>query len=180
MCHLLTLMQSNFNSYYLALKRQNIYKMRQKGWKTVTRNFLIFAKHISGPSQNKVLSLTIGFYLGVFPVIGTTTIMCLLAGFLFRLNHFILQSLNILLAPLQLLLVYPFLKAGRVLFFQDKSVLPGNVLEIDWFGTESWNSLYYLFETFLGGILIWLIFAVSTGFFFYKLLGTVFLEISNS
>ena len=130
-------------------------------------------RNISGPSNNKAISLTVGIYLGVFPVIGTTTIMCLLAGFLFRLNHFILQSLNILLAPIQLLLVYPFLKAGRVLFFQDKSLLPGDFTEIYWFGNESWEGMVYILKTLGGGVLVWLIFALTTGFFLNKLLDTI-------
>ncbi len=146
--------------------------------KKFVRNFLILMRNISGPSDNKALSLTVGIYLGVFPVIGTTTIMCLLAGFLFRLNHFILQSLNILLAPLQLLLLYPFLKTGRILFSRDKTVFPDTILPADWFFSGSWDNLYYLFESLIGGIVIWMIFSVSTGFFLYKLFGN-FLMLSN-
>lgn len=37
--------------------------------KKFVRNFLILMRNISGPSNNKALSLTVGIYLGVFPVI---------------------------------------------------------------------------------------------------------------
>lgn len=139
----------------------------------MVHRFLILMRYISGSTENKAISLTVGIYLGVFPVIGTTTIMCFLAGFLFRLNHFILQSLNILLAPIQLLLVFPFLKAGRVLFFQDKSLLPGDFTEIYWFGNESWEGMVYILKTLGGGVLVWLIFAITTGLFFYGLLNKI-------
>ena len=141
--------------------------------KKFVRNVLILMRNISGPSDNKAVSLTIGIYLGVFPVIGTTTIMCLLAGFLFRLNHFILQTLNILLAPLQLLLVFPFLKAGRVLLFKNKSLLPDNLPEINRVGSESWEGIVYILETLGGGVLVWLIFALTTGFFLNKIVETI-------
>lgn len=137
--------------------------------KKFVRNVLILMRNISGPSNNKSISLTVGIYLGVFPVIGTTTIMCLLAGFLFRLNHFILQSLNILLTPFQLLLVLPFLKAGRMLLFQDKSVLPDNLFENGLLGAESLENLLYILQTLGAGVLVWLIFALLTGFFLNKL-----------
>ena len=146
--------------------------------KRIARNFLVLIHIISGPSKNKAISLTVGFYLAVFPVIGTTTLLCILTGLAFRLNHFILQSLNILLAPLQLLLVYPFLKTGRILFFQDKTVFPDTILPADWFFSGNWDNLYYLCESLIGGIVIWMIFSVSTGFFLYKLFGN-FLMLSN-
>ena len=62
------------------------------------------------------LSLAIGICLGVFPVIGSTTILCTLAAIVFRLNLPAIQLVNYLVYPLQLALLIPFIRFGEVLF----------------------------------------------------------------
>jgi len=61
-------------------------------------------------------SVAVGLALGIFPVLGTTTILCLLAGQLFRLNQPTLQLANYLAYPLQLVLILPFIRRGERLF----------------------------------------------------------------
>ncbi|PYY10825.1 MAG: DUF2062 domain-containing protein [Acidobacteria bacterium] len=62
------------------------------------------------------LSLAIGICLGVFPVIGGTTILCTLAAIVFRLNLPAIQLVNYFVYPLQLALLIPFIRFGEVLF----------------------------------------------------------------
>jgi uncharacterized protein (DUF2062 family) len=59
------------------------------------------------------LSLAVGLVLGLFPIIGVTTLLCLAAGFVFRLNHVALQLANQLAYPLQLPLVLVFVRLGE-------------------------------------------------------------------
>ena len=54
--------------------------------------------------------------IGIFPIWGTTTWICLGLAIVLRLNIVILQLVNYLLFPLQLLLIYPFVSAGVSLF----------------------------------------------------------------
>jgi len=54
-----------------------------------------------------------GAALGLLPFLGTTTAACALAGRIARLNHLALQLTNYLLAPLQLLLIIPFVRLGE-------------------------------------------------------------------
>ena len=54
-----------------------------------------------------------GGALGLLPFLGTTTAACALAGRLARLNHLALQLTNYLLAPVQLLLIIPFVRLGE-------------------------------------------------------------------
>ena len=54
-----------------------------------------------------------GAALGLLPFLGTTTAACALAGRLARLNHLALQLTNYLLAPVQLLLIIPFVRLGE-------------------------------------------------------------------
>jgi uncharacterized protein (DUF2062 family) len=62
------------------------------------------------------LSLAFGIVLGVFPVLGSTTLLCLLAAFVFQLNLPAIQLVNYLMYPAQLALLIPFIRAGRALF----------------------------------------------------------------
>src|SRR5438046_264647 len=62
------------------------------------------------------LSLAFGIGLGVFPVLGSTTILCALAAIVFRLNLPSIQLVNYFVYPLQLGLLIPFLRFGEILF----------------------------------------------------------------
>ena len=62
------------------------------------------------------LSLAFGIVLGVFPMLGSTTILCAVAALIFRLNLPSIQLVNYLIYPLQFLLLIPFLRLGEKLF----------------------------------------------------------------
>jgi len=62
------------------------------------------------------LSLAFGIGLGVFPVLGSTTMLCALAAILFRLNLPAIQLVNYCVYPLQLALLIPFMRFGERLF----------------------------------------------------------------
>ena len=62
------------------------------------------------------LSLAFGIMLGVFPVLGTTSLLCLIAALLFRLNLAAVQLVNLLVYPLWFALLIPFVRVGERLF----------------------------------------------------------------
>jgi uncharacterized protein (DUF2062 family) len=64
------------------------------------------------------LTLALGAVLGIFPILGSSTLLCLLAGLWLRLNQPILQLVNYLIYPAQILLLLPFYRAGETLFQQ--------------------------------------------------------------
>ncbi len=61
-------------------------------------------------------SLAVGVAVGVNPVVGSTTLVCLGVAFVLRLNVVASQITNHLVFPAQLALVFPFLRAGELLF----------------------------------------------------------------
>lgn len=65
--------------------------------------------------QEIALLLSVGLVLGVFPVMGCPTVLCLLAAFGLRLNLAALQLLNNVASPLQLALLLPLERAGACL-----------------------------------------------------------------
>ena len=70
-----------------------------------------------GTTPSKLaLALAVGVVICVNPFLGTTTGACLAAGALLRLNQPILQIANVLTAPLQLLLIVPWVRIGERLY----------------------------------------------------------------
>ena len=70
-----------------------------------------------GASPKKLAwSLSIGFIIGLNPILGSTTILCLIVAFIFRLNVAASQIGNHLTYPLQVLLLIPFIRLGSRVF----------------------------------------------------------------
>ena len=61
-------------------------------------------------------SIAAGLLIGINPVIGTTTLICLAAAFSFRLNLVASQIANHAMFPLELALVIPFIRLGSRVF----------------------------------------------------------------
>lgn len=63
------------------------------------------------------LALTSAFAvsLGLFPLIGSTTILCFVFALIFRLNQPLIQSLNYLMFPIQILFMPVFLYIGETI-----------------------------------------------------------------
>jgi hypothetical protein len=77
----------------------------------------LLAQLTQGVSPAKLaLTLALGVGLGVFPVLGTTTLLCAAAGVLLRLNQPAIQVANYVAYPLQVALYLPFFQLGAWLF----------------------------------------------------------------
>ncbi|HEY3269598.1 MAG TPA: DUF2062 domain-containing protein [Geothrix sp.] len=61
-------------------------------------------------------SVSVGLALGVIPLWGTSTALCVWAAVAFRLNQVAMQVANYLAYPLQLALIIPFIRLGERLF----------------------------------------------------------------
>lgn len=79
-------------------------------------NMLVQALSQGITPRKLALTCALGVVIGIFPVFGTTTLICLGLAILFRLNIPIMQFVNYLVAPLQLLLIIPFIKIGTYVF----------------------------------------------------------------
>lgn len=76
-----------------------------------TKLILIFTYGLS-PVQ-LALILSFGITLGLFPFIGLTSILCFIFAFVFRLNMVVIQLVNWVVSPLQLVMLVPFYKMGK-------------------------------------------------------------------
>lgn len=62
--------------------------------------------------EQVALLLTVGMVLGVFPIMGCPTFLCVLAALILRQNVAALQLVNQVASPLQLALLLPLSRAG--------------------------------------------------------------------
>lgn len=120
-----------------------------------------------GSPKNMALSLTAGICIALFPVIGITFILGLMVAVVFRLNHLVVQSLNLLLAPVQMLLIYPFIKAGNLIF-------AGSRVFKDIFTYSGDLTFLKFLEMITGGVIVWFALSLVTMpvlyFFLFRLL----------
>lgn len=74
----------------------------------------ILAQLKQGITPEKIsLTVALGTALGLFPILGTTTALCLTVGIWLKLNQPIIQLINWLVAPLQLPLILVFIRIGE-------------------------------------------------------------------
>jgi len=90
-------------------------KLKKFGdWKVVHRILDLLKQGIT--PEKIALCTALGISIGIFPVLGSTTLLCTLAAFIFKVNLPLIQLVNYLAYPLQLLLILPFIRAGEFLF----------------------------------------------------------------
>ncbi|HEV7986263.1 MAG TPA: DUF2062 domain-containing protein [Steroidobacteraceae bacterium] len=87
------------------------------GWRGVWRRRVVevmLAQLRQGITPRKIaLTIALGFILGLFPILGTTTALCVLFGLILRLNQPIIQLVNWVAAPLQIPGIYFFIRVGE-------------------------------------------------------------------
>jgi uncharacterized protein (DUF2062 family) len=87
-------------------------------WKRRVINPIV-AQLKQGTSPDKItLNIALGAVLGIFPIIGLTTLLCGVVAWRLRLNQPLIQLMNYLMYPVHLLLLLPFYRAGETLFQQ--------------------------------------------------------------
>lgn len=133
----------------------------------LTRHIVELLKQ--GITPHKIaLAVALGALLGMAPVLGTTIVSCTFAALAFRLNLVLIQIVNNLVYPLQLLLLIPFVQAGQWLFRQPP--LPLSVGQIvDLFKRDFWGSVVALWTYTWHGAVAWLVFSAVAGPTLYAL-----------
>lgn len=71
------------------------------------------------------MSISLGVLWGIFPVIGTSTLLCTLSALALRLNMIIIQGVNYAVYPVQIALLLPYYQLGHL--FTGYEVTPANL-----------------------------------------------------
>ncbi len=66
--------------------------------------------------QRLALTLALGFAIGCLPLIGIPTALCMLVALTLRLNVPAIQAANYAAMPLQIVLIWPFVRLGGWMF----------------------------------------------------------------
>lgn len=83
---------------------------------------------LEGFTPKKIaLSISVGIVFGTIPFC-ISTFLCTLAGIILKLNQPLIQFINFIVFPLQILFFIPYLKIGEILFGQKP--IPLNFSEI--------------------------------------------------
>ncbi len=89
---------------------------RESFWIRRVRNPII-GQLKQGITADKIAAtIALGIVLSIFPILGSTTILCAVAAIIFRLNQPIIQLASYSAYPVQLILLIPFYRAGETIF----------------------------------------------------------------
>jgi hypothetical protein len=75
---------------------------------------LIGAQLTQGVTPQKIsLTIALGISIAMFPILGSTTLLCAAVAFWLKLNQPIIQLVNWLAYPLQFAMLLPFIRIGE-------------------------------------------------------------------
>lgn len=112
----------------------------------------------------KMIAVTVaaGCVLSLFPILGSTTILCGIVAAAFGLNQPLIQTVNYLLYPAQIALLFPLYRTGEWLFQQP----PVPLFSLTELTARFWNSPGQFFIDYglvaVYGIVAWALIALPT------------------
>jgi uncharacterized protein (DUF2062 family) len=113
------------------------------------------------------LTISFGVTLGLFPFIGLTSVLCFIFAFIFRLNIIVIQLVNWLVAPLQLIMLVPFYQLGNyfsIHLFKTEVIK----LEIELFAQNAFlQKILTLVNSQISAILGWVVICIPIGLVVY-------------
>lgn len=124
-----------------------------------------------GTTPDKItLNIALGAVLGIFPIVGLTTLLCGLVAWRLRLNQPLIQLMNYLMYPLHLLLLLPFYRAGETLFQQPHVPIFSVSDLIARFSASPTHFIADYGMVGLYGVTVWALIALPLGGLLYLLL----------
>jgi uncharacterized protein (DUF2062 family) len=126
-------------------------------------NVLSEALHKGTTPRQLALTCALGIVISIFPFIGVTTWICLGLALLLRLNIAIIQLVNYLFFPLQLLLMLPFINMGTFIFSLNPFPYTQAQL-INLFKTDFWRLASEAGVSVGSGIAVWALVAIPLFF----------------
>lgn len=104
------------------------------------------------------LSIATGTVIGIFPLLGTTTMLCVILALTLRLNMVAMQAFNWLVAGIQLMLILPFIRLGERVY--QAAPLPLTRAEIEPLLDEgAWHVVQTLGFSLIHAVTGWLMIA---------------------
>ena len=126
-----------------------------------------------GITPDKIaLSVALGCVLGVFPMLGTTTLLCGLAAWSLRLNLPAIQLVNYFIYPMQLVLLVPFLKAGS--WLTGGAAVDLTIVQVfSLLKSDLWGTIQTFWSATVGAVALWFLLAIPVAALLYWTLALV-------
>ncbi len=106
------------------------------------------------------LTLSFGITLGLFPFIGLTSILCFVFAFVFRLNWVVIQLVNWVVSPLQLIMLVPFYQFGLFIKHYFSSTNEIVIEKIKLANQSFFEKIFFLINSQILAILGWTVICV--------------------
>jgi uncharacterized protein (DUF2062 family) len=108
--------------------------------------------------EKMALSLALGATLGIFPALGWTTALCVIAALALRLNLPAIQIVNYFMYPAQIALLIPFFRLGEWMFHAPRLAI--SVPQIyAMIHANVWSAIRLLWTTTWHAIVVWCVLA---------------------
>lgn len=128
--------------------------------------------------QELALCVALGAGIGIFPVIGIATPLLTAISLFKRLNFSAIQLVSYLVAPLQLLLIIPFIRLGEKIMQTPKQEITLTAM-ISILDRGIMPAIITLRDTMVHAAVAWLIVGPISIYFLFKII-TPFFEMINS
>jgi uncharacterized protein (DUF2062 family) len=125
------------------------------------------------------VTCALGAVISIFPLFGTTTALCFGVAIAFRLNIAIIQLVNYLLAPVQIIMIIPFIKVGTSLLGMDPFPYSSDQL-VGLFKNDFWLLVREAGAALMAGVAMWIVFSIPLFFFLFYLCFWIFSQWKNS
>jgi uncharacterized protein (DUF2062 family) len=141
--------------------------LKRFSWKYITG--LLSQALKQGMTPRKLaITCAFGAVISIFPIFGTTTLLCFGIAIALRLNIAIIQLVNYLFAPVQILLILPFIKIGSALFGLNPFPYSSDQL-VDLFKNDFWLLVKEAGLALLAGVGMWILFSIPLFFLVFYL-----------
>lgn len=123
------------------------------------------------------LSVAFGIVIGIFPVLGVSTLLLAIIALALRLNLPAIQLVNYLMYPLQLLLIIPFVRLGEHVLgvaAQPLSISAG----IQLLQHGAWQAIHALSAAILHAALGWALLGPALIYLLYRVFSAIFVRLA--
>ena len=128
-------------------------------------------------AKKLAMAVSVGLIFGIFPVLGSTTIICAVMAMLFRVNQPAVQLVNYLVYPLQLIFIMPYIKIGEIIFKAQHAASYSITNMLIMFRQDAANAFHVMGQSMLYAIVAWAFTAPFLGMVIYFSLLPVFKKI---
>jgi uncharacterized protein (DUF2062 family) len=125
---------------------------------------------MQGTSPRRIaIGVSGALVIGLFPVLGSTTLLCTLFALTFRLNIPLVQFVNYSVYPLQLILIIPLMKLGTIVFGFEKLKYGFDEI-VRMISHDTLHAIALLWNVTMQAIGVWLLIAPPFAFLVYLVL----------